>query len=131
MSLIFSSIVVARYPVPSSSGREPSGEPTFEEEATNGETATSVPSLAPAMRTGGKQQNLGCRHLDKAKPEALVNEKNSARWNRKWFLSQDGYGSSSLDLLIFSSLLFHLLSSLFASLSSCLVFVFSLSLCER
>ena len=29
----------------------------FEEEASNGETGTSVPSLARAMRTSGKQQN--------------------------------------------------------------------------
>ena len=54
---IFSSIVLARYPVPSRSGREPLGEPVFEEEEGNGETGTSVPSLARAMRTGGKQQN--------------------------------------------------------------------------
>ena len=57
ISLIFSSIVLARYPVPSRSGREPLGEPIFEEEAGKGETGTSVPSLARAMRTGGKPQN--------------------------------------------------------------------------
>ena len=57
ISLIFSSIVLARYPVPSRSGREPLGEPIFEEEVGNGETGTSVPSLARAKRIGGKQQN--------------------------------------------------------------------------
>ena len=57
ISLIFSSIVLVRYPAPSRSGREPLGEPKFEEEASNGETGTSVPSLARAMRTSGKQEN--------------------------------------------------------------------------
>ena len=56
ISLIFSSIVLAQYPVPSRSGREPLGEPIFEEEAGNGETGTSVPSLA-CHEKNGKQQN--------------------------------------------------------------------------
>ena len=57
ISLIFSSIVLAGYPVPSRSGRELLGESIFEEEAGNGETGTSVPSLARAMRKEGKLQN--------------------------------------------------------------------------
>ena len=57
VSLIFYSIVLARFPVPSRSGREPLGEPIFEEEASKGETSTSVPSLARAMRTSVKPQN--------------------------------------------------------------------------
>ena len=46
-----------RYPVPSRSGREPSGEPIFEEEAGNGDTGISVPPLARAMTKEGKIQN--------------------------------------------------------------------------
>ena len=46
-----------RYPVPSRSGREPSGEPIFEEEAGNGDTGISVPSLARAITKDGKRQN--------------------------------------------------------------------------
>ena len=73
ISLIFfsSSIVLARYPVPSRSGREPLGDPIFEEEAGNGETGTSVPSLA-RHENKWETTKLGRRHLDKAKPEALV-----------------------------------------------------------
>ena len=55
MSLIFSSIVQARNPV--RSGREPLGEPTFEEEAGNGDVGTIVPSIAHTMRKDGKLQN--------------------------------------------------------------------------
>ena len=55
--LIFHSIALGRIPVPSKSGREPLGEPIFEEEAGNGDTGTSVPSLTRAMRKGGKLQN--------------------------------------------------------------------------
>ena len=57
ISLIFSSIVLARYPVPSSSGREPFEEPKFEEKAGNGDTGTPVPSFTRAMRQDGKLQN--------------------------------------------------------------------------
>ena len=57
ISLIFSSITQARYPVPSRSGREPVGEPIFEEEAGTGDTGTSVPSLTRAMRKGEKLRN--------------------------------------------------------------------------
>ena len=57
ISLIFSSIVVTWIPVLSKSGREPLGEPIFEEEAGNGDIGTSVPSLTRALRKGGKLQN--------------------------------------------------------------------------
>ena len=58
MASIFSSIVlVGRPPTPSNSGREPLREPIFEEEAGNGDTGTSVPSLARDMRKDGKLQN--------------------------------------------------------------------------
>ena len=80
ISLIFFSIVVARYLVPSRSGREPLGGPIFEEEASNGETGTSVPSLARVM--SGKQQNWV---VDRS---AREQEKHRARSNRKWLLSQ-------------------------------------------
>ena len=53
ISLIFSSIVLAR------SGREPLGEPIFEEEAGTRDTGTSVPSLARAMRKDGKLKKIG------------------------------------------------------------------------
>ena len=37
---------------------------------------------------------LGCKHLDKAKPEALVNGKNTVRVRTGNGLSQNGYGCS-------------------------------------
>ena len=84
ISLIFSSIVLGRYPVPSRSGREPLGEPIFEEEAGNGDTGTSVPSLARAMRTGKKLQNWVVDTWDKTTRNAREREKHRARSNKKW-----------------------------------------------
>ena len=54
-------------------GREPLGDPKFEEEAGAYISAHFVPSLTRSTGRGGKTTKLGCRHLDKAKPEALVN----------------------------------------------------------
>ena len=74
-----------RYPVPARSGREPFGEPMFEEEAGNGDTGISVPSLARAMTKDGETTKLGCRHLDKNKTrEARARDKHRARSNKKW-----------------------------------------------
>ena len=58
ISLIFSSIVLARYPVPSRSGREPLGEPKFEEEAGARDIGTIVPSLTRDMRKGNNKTGL-------------------------------------------------------------------------
>ena len=40
-----------------------------------GDIGTLLPSLTSAMLKAGKLQKLGCRHLDKTKPERLVNGK--------------------------------------------------------
>ena len=54
ISLIFSFIVLARNPVPSKFGREPLGQPIFEEEAGAGGIGTFVPTLTRGMRNDGK-----------------------------------------------------------------------------
>ena len=87
ISLIFSSIVLARNPVPSRSGREQSREPKFKEEASKRESGTSVPSLERAMETGGKQQNLV---VDTGTRRARERVKHLARSKPKWLLSQNG-----------------------------------------
>ena len=70
------------------------GRTQFEEEAGAGDTGTSVPSLTRAMREARKLQ-LGYRHLDKTKPERLVNGKNTAHVRTGNGLSQHGHGWNS------------------------------------
>ena len=64
------------------SGREPLGEPIYEEEAGNGGTGTSVD-----MRKDGKLQNWV-----KTNPEKLVNGKNTVHVRTGNGLSQNGCG---------------------------------------
>ena len=82
ISLIFSSIVLARHPVPSRSGREPSGEPTFEGEA-GSITRTCHENRWETTKTLGQGKTRSARER----------EKHRARSNRIWFMSQNGCGS--------------------------------------
>ena len=75
ISLTLSSVVLARYPVPSRTGRESLGEAIFKGEAGKGGTSTSVLSLVRVSKTGGKQQDWVVDTRDKIKPETLVNGK--------------------------------------------------------
>ena len=81
-----------RYPVPARSGREPLGEPMFEEEAGNGDTGISAPSLARAMTKDGKLQNWVVDTWTKQKPEKLVHGTNMVHVRTLNGLSQSGYG---------------------------------------
>ena len=105
ISLIFSLIVLAWIPVPSRSGREPSGEPIFEEDAGRGDTSTSVPSLTRGSsrfqplrpkRKGRKLQNWVVDTWTRQKPEKLVNGKNTAHVRTRPGLSQNGHGRSTM-----------------------------------
>ena len=88
----FSSVVLPeRVPIPSRSEPEPLGEPKFEEEA--GRRYRHICSVAHTFHEKSwETTKLGCRHLDKTKPEkAREREKYRARSNRKW-LEPNGYG---------------------------------------
>ena len=81
----FSAIVlVRRPPTPSRSGREPLGEPKFEEEAGGGDIGTFVPSLTRAMRKAGKLQNWVVDTWTRQNQKAREREKHRARSSRKW-----------------------------------------------
>ena len=82
MSLIFSSIELARYPVPSMSGREPSGDTTFEEEGWY-RRYWHINSIAHTCHE---------KRWETTKPEKLVNGKNTAHVRTRNGLSHNGYG---------------------------------------
>ena len=84
----------------------------FEEEAGTGDTGTSVPSLARAMRKDEKRQNWVVGQ-DKTR-NAREREKHRARSSRKWL--EPKWLSFSLSLFSLSFFLFSLFLSLFFSL---------------
>ena len=73
---------VERAPTLSRSGTEPSGEPKFEEKSCNGELGIHGLCIIKRARVCHESRwettKVGCRHLDKTKPEKLVKQKNHA-----------------------------------------------------
>ena len=93
ISLIFLSIVLARYPVLSRSGREPFGTTVFEEVTVVRDW--HVCSIAPTCLVQGWEiTKLGCRHLDKSKTEKLVTQKYHTDARTRDGSSQNGNGKS-------------------------------------
>ena len=79
--------------------------------------------------SGWETAKLGCRHLDKTKPEKLVTQKNHTHVRTSDGFSQNGYGYSySLTLLLSYALT--LVHSYTRTLSHSLTHTLSLSLCD-
>ena len=83
ISLIFSFIVRAQYPVPSRSRRRGGWYRRY----------WHICSIARTCHEKGWESTIqGCRHLDKTKPDKLVNGTNTAHVRTRNGLSQSGYG---------------------------------------
>ena len=84
---------MARGPIPSRSGLEPSGEPIFEDEAWAGETGTFC-SVAPTCHEKRQETTtLGCGHFAQDKTRIARDAGKTPRtFEQEMALSQHGYG---------------------------------------
>ena len=104
---------IERWPIPSRSGIEPLGEPTFEDNGGDlGKEVCSAPShvRSEAIKAKGmhKQRKLGCRHLDEEIKRRLVK---NVVWNcHNVYLKRDSsWAKMDTDFLGFTSLRFNVL----------------------